>query len=246
MEDTKYKMSNILKFFIILTCILIILSLTSIITTMITAGITPQTTEGKADYNYTSSKIYAGSCFTTICLPIFTIPLIIICIIMYVIGKRKWKEEINKEPLRRKEELAHMEKKIQLMKQEQIEKIKDEERRRQEEEHNRQKEERKRQQEEKKRQDEEKRRQESEKRKRVLEEQQAHNYETAFRYDDAILIYEKLELWNDAGRCRKLLREQKLEEIQAHQPKIDIGHLDKSVKISDSAINRTNIGQEKD
>ena len=33
---------------------------------------------------------------------------------------------------------------------------------------------------------------------------QAQNYEIALRYDDAIVIFEKYDHWEDAGRCRKL------------------------------------------
>jgi len=37
--------------------------------------------------------------------------------------------------------------------------------------------------------------------------EQAQNFETALKLDEAIVIYDKYELWEDAGRCRKKQKE---------------------------------------
>jgi len=66
---------------------------------------------------------------------------------------------------------------------------------------------------------------------------QAKNYEISLRYNDAINIYEKYEMWEEAGRCRRLQQQQK-----SPQSKIDIGSISHSTSISDSIIQRSSIG----
>ena len=66
----------------------------------------------------------------------------------------------------------------------------------------------------------------------------AKNYEIALKYNDAIEIYEKYEMWEDAGRCRKLQQQQ-----NSPQTKVEIGEIDHSTKISDSVIQRSSIGR---
>jgi len=67
----------------------------------------------------------------------------------------------------------------------------------------------------------------------------AKNYEIALKNEDAIKIYEKYEMWEDAGRCRRELQQQK-----SPQTRIDIGAIDHSTRtnISDSVIQRSSIG----
>ena len=67
---------------------------------------------------------------------------------------------------------------------------------------------------------------------------QAKNYEIALRYENAIEIYDKYEMWEDAGRCRRLQQQQK-----SPQTKVEIGAIDQSTKISDSVIQRSSIGR---
>lgn len=155
------------------------------------------------------------------------------------------KEKIMKAERKRRKEQELEDLKAQTKKQQEEEekRRKEEEKRRAEEEIRRQNEERKRQEEENRRKEEEIKRKEEEKRRRIIEEKQAHNFETAHRYEDAILVYEKLELWEDAGRCRKLLREMKLEELKAQQATIDIGSI--GTTIQDSVLNRSDVGSKK-
>ncbi len=65
----------------------------------------------------------------------------------------------------------------------------------------------------------------------------AKNYEKALRFEDAAKLYEELGLWDDAGRVRKLAKEQ-----QAPQMKVDIGEIDRSTHISDSVLHKSPIG----
>ncbi len=93
-----------------------------------------------------------------------------------------------------------------------------------------------------------------EKERRRLEEQRrrelemAANFEIAMRFEDAVKLYEGNNRWNDARRCRELIRRQKLEELEASRARVDIqslGTLGKSnvTNIKDSVINRSNIGE---
>ena len=68
--------------------------------------------------------------------------------------------------------------------------------------------------------------------------QRARNYEKAFRYEDAAKLYEELDMWEDAGRVRKLAKQE-----QIPQMKVDIGEIDRSVSISDSVVQRSTIGE---
>jgi len=65
----------------------------------------------------------------------------------------------------------------------------------------------------------------------------AKNYEKALKYLDAIGIYEKYELWDEAGRCRRIHLQQ-----TTTQMRVDIGQIDQSTRINDSVIQRSNIG----
>jgi hypothetical protein len=65
----------------------------------------------------------------------------------------------------------------------------------------------------------------------------AKNYEVALKYDDAIAIYDKYEMWEDAGRCRRLKQ-----RMTSPQTKVDIGTIDRSTKISDSILTRSTVG----
>lgn len=69
--------------------------------------------------------------------------------------------------------------------------------------------------------------------------QQAKNFEKALKYEDAAKIYEILDMWDDAGRVRKIAKEE-----QTPQMKVDIGEIDRSVSISDSIVQRSTIGGE--
>ena len=66
-------------------------------------------------------------------------------------------------------------------------------------------------------------------------------------YEKAAELYESLEKWEDAGRCRELLKKHKLEELGAQQTKIDIGTIEKigdsiSTSIQDSVVSGSSIG----
>jgi predicted RNA-binding Zn-ribbon protein involved in translation (DUF1610 family) len=67
----------------------------------------------------------------------------------------------------------------------------------------------------------------------------AQNYEKALRYEDSAKLYESLEMWEEAGRVRRRAKEQ-----TAPQTSINIGEIDKSTNISDSIIQRSQIGSE--
>jgi hypothetical protein len=95
-------------------------------------------------------------------LPVIWIPLVIICIIIFIRQKRKWTREYIIEPEREKRS-GSINNRINLMNQEEIRKIKTEER---------------------KGQDEEKKRQETEKRKTIFDEPQTHTYETALKNEE--------------------------------------------------------------
>lgn len=97
------------------------------------------------------------------------------------------------------------------------------------------------------REDRERRRLE-EKRRRELE--MATNFEISMRFEDAVKLYEGNDRWNDARRCRELMRAQKLEELEASRARVDIrslGNLGSSniTNIKDSVINRSNIGEKR-
>jgi tetratricopeptide (TPR) repeat protein len=79
-----------------------------------------------------------------------------------------------------------------------------------------------------------------------LDEQSAMGFEKAHNYVKAAELYEKLEKWEDAGRCRELLRKHRLEELGMQQTKIDIGKIEKlgdtvSTNIQDSVVTKSNI-----
>ena len=95
--------------------------------------------------------------------------------------------------------------------------------------------------------DEERKKQEEERRKQIeirmrMDLHQASNYETALRYGDAIMIYERYGMWEEAGKCRRLQQQQ-----DSPQLKIDIGSISHSINhstnISDSVIQRSSIGE---
>lgn len=253
MVEEKFKMSKTLKILLIIISILISIFIvsSSMVVIIPQIGIPNDRSGESKSFNSTEGCLFGGSFCT--CSTIFIILIIIgiITLVIFTREKKRWKEYLDKEKY--KEEIELHEKRLKLQKEEQemkirdeekrmklleIQKIKEEEKKREDAEKKRQEEEKKRQEEEKRRQVEEKKRQEEVKRRRILEEQQAHNYETALSFEEAIPLYEKLELWDDAGRCRKLLRQQKLEELQASQPKIDIGSIS---SIKDSVVNRSNI-----
>jgi len=78
---------------------------------------------------------------------------------------------------------------------------------------------------------------ERKKEKKRQELKKANNYELALRFGDAIEIYEKYEMWEEAGRCRRLQRKEK-----TPQTKVEIGKIDQSTRVSDSVIQRSSIG----
>jgi len=82
--------------------------------------------------------------------------------------------------------------------------------------------------------EEERRKQQELKRQDLL---QAKNYEIALKYDEAIKIYDKYEMWEDAGLCRRLQQQQKYP-----QTKVDIQNIDQSTRISDSVVQRSTVG----
>jgi membrane protease subunit (stomatin/prohibitin family) len=65
----------------------------------------------------------------------------------------------------------------------------------------------------------------------------AKNYEIALKYDDAIAIYDKYQMWEDAGRCRRLKQ-----QMTTPKTTVDIGTIDQSTKISDSVVTKSTIG----
>ena len=67
--------------------------------------------------------------------------------------------------------------------------------------------------------------------------QLAIKYEIACNYEYAAKLYEESNMWEDAGRIRKLQQEQK-----SPATKVDIGAIDHSIRISDSVIQRSSIG----
>ena len=94
----------------------------------------------------------------------------------------------------------------------------------------------------KKEREEEEARLEREKEKEYTENlNRAKNYEKSLRYEDSAKLYEELGMWDEAGRVRKLAHEKK-----APQTKVDIGHVDQSVRshIQDSVVMKSNIGGE--
>jgi hypothetical protein len=74
----------------------------------------------------------------------------------------------------------------------------------------------------------------------------ARNLESAHGYEEAIKLYEKLEMWDDYARCKRKLRKLRLEEIEVGKAKIelkDIGRIgdDITTNINDSVVNRSHI-----
>jgi membrane protease subunit (stomatin/prohibitin family) len=64
----------------------------------------------------------------------------------------------------------------------------------------------------------------------------AKNYETALKFEAAVAIYEKYQMWEDAGRCRRLKH-----RMEAPQTTVDIGTIDQSTRISDSVVTKSSI-----
>jgi len=69
--------------------------------------------------------------------------------------------------------------------------------------------------------------------------EQARNFEKALRYEDAAKLLEECEMWDEAGRMR-------LKDIELHASKsifkIDNLHIEDSINIHDSVIQRSSIG----
>jgi hypothetical protein len=65
----------------------------------------------------------------------------------------------------------------------------------------------------------------------------AKNYETALKFEAAVAIYEKYQMWEDAGRCRRMKH-----RLEAPQTTVDIETIDQSTKISDSVVTKSTIG----
>lgn len=72
---------------------------------------------------------------------------------------------------------------------------------------------------------------------KMKECRRARDFEIALNFDNAIEIYEKYEMWKEAGRCRRLQQKEK-----SPHTKVDIGKIDHSTSISDSVIQRSSVG----
>jgi len=72
--------------------------------------------------------------------------------------------------------------------------------------------------------------------------QQAKNFETSARYEDAAKIYEEIGMYNKAGRVRNLNQESTRDSKQFFAENMHIGD---QTTIKDSVLNRSTIGKNK-
>jgi tetratricopeptide (TPR) repeat protein len=82
-----------------------------------------------------------------------------------------------------------------------------------------------------------------------LDEQRAIGFEKALNFKKAAELYEKLERWEDAGRCRESQGKQGMGELGEQLTKIDIGKNEKlgdtiSNNIQDSVVNGSNLSNQ--
>ena len=82
---------------------------------------------------------------------------------------------------------------------------------------------------------------ESDEKKLATYKLQAKKFETAHDYEQAILCYESVGMWEDAGRCRENQRIRKLEELEATGTKVNIGALDQSTSIDDHSDRSSSV-----